>query len=111
VPWIHIQDLCGIFKFILDHKNIYGIFNAVSPIHTTNIGLTWQIAEILERKIFLPNIPKIIIQVLFGEMSIMVLEGSRVSSDKIIKNGFNFKHEYLGNALANLLKTNNYASE
>jgi uncharacterized protein (TIGR01777 family) len=107
MPWIHISDLCGIFKFLLAHKEISGTFNAVSSEHTTNIELTRKIAKVLKRKIILPNIPKFVMKLIFGEMSVILLKGSRVSSDKIIKKGFNFKYENLNMALRNILKTDN----
>ena len=107
MPWIHISDLCGIFKFILTHKEINGTFNAVSPEHITNIGLTRKIAKVLKRKILLPNIPKFVMKLIFGEMSVILLEGSRVSSEKIVKRGFNFEYENLDTALRNILKADN----
>lgn len=104
MPWIHIDDLCGIFKFIIENKNIGGIFNAVSPEYITNIELVEKIAKILNRKIIFPNIPGFIIKGILGERAIMLLEGSRVLSDKIIKNGFNFKYNNIEKALSNILK-------
>jgi uncharacterized protein (TIGR01777 family) len=104
MPWIHIKDLCRIFHFMINNKNISGTFNAVSPEHITNIELTKEIGKVLSRPIFLPNIPKFMIQALFGEMSIIVLEGSRVSSDKIVEQGFSFNYGNLNNALIDLLQ-------
>ncbi|MBK5203499.1 MAG: DUF1731 domain-containing protein, partial [Prolixibacteraceae bacterium] len=89
-----------------ENKHISGIYNAVSPEHITNIELVKKIAKILNRKIIFPNIPGFIIKGLFGERAIMLLEGSRVSSDSIIKNGFNFKYNNIEKALNNLLKSN-----
>lgn len=107
MPWIHIQDLCSLFKFVIMNKHISGTFNAVSPEHITNIELTKRIGKVLNRPIILPNISKFIIQVLFGEMGLILLNGSRVSSDKIISTGFNFNYENLNNALNNILQTKN----
>ena len=104
MPWIHIKDLCGIIKFILDNKNIKGTFNAVSPQHITNTELTKEVAKVLNKSIILPNIPKFIIQRLFGEMAIIILEGSKVSSEKIIKNGYNFEYGNLNKALNNIIR-------
>jgi uncharacterized protein (TIGR01777 family) len=107
MPWIHIQDLSEIFKFILEKKQINETFNAVSPEHTTNIEFTKKIAKAVNRKIILPNIPAFIMKILFGEMAILLLKGSRVSSEKIVKKGFKFKYENLDTALNNILKPNN----
>lgn len=104
MPWIHIQDLCHIFKFMVENDHVSGTFNAVSPEHITNIGFTKKIANLLDKKIFLPNIPRFIMKVLFGEMSILLLEGSRVSSEKIMRSGFKFEYENLDKTLNNILK-------
>ena len=104
MPWIHIKDLCGIIKFILDNKHIKGTFNAVSPQHITNTELTKEVAKVLNKSIILPNIPKFIIKRLFGEMSIIILDGSKVSSEKIIKNGYNFEYRNLNKALNNIIR-------
>ena len=104
MPWIHIEDLCGIFRFILNNKHIDGTFNAVAPEHITNIEITKRIGNILGKKIILPNIPKFVLKAIFGKMSIIFLEGSRVSSKKIIDKGYSFKYDTSKKALNNLLK-------
>ena len=104
MPWIHIQDLCGIFQFIIENEHISGIFNAVSPEHITNIELVKKIAKILKRKIILPNIPSFFIKGLLGERAILLLEGSRVSSYRIIEYGFKFEYENLEKALTNIFR-------
>ena len=104
MPWIHIQDLVQLIKFILDDAKIDGTFNAVSPHSITNIALTKKIAQRLKKPLFLPNIPKFILQILFGEMATILLEGSKISSQKIIDTGFEFEFEQIDDALDNLLK-------
>jgi len=103
VPWIHIHDLCGIFKFLLENKSRSGLYNAVSPEHLTNIDLTKKIAKLLHRQLILSNIPSFIIKGLVGERAIILLEGSRVSSDKILNAGFKFTYANLEKALISLL--------
>ena len=99
MPWIHIHDLVRIFKLILDDKRITGTFNAVSPQHINNMELTKAIAQLTNKPLLLPNIPKFILQVLFGEMSAILLEGSKISSEKIMNAGFRFEYEKLSDAL------------
>ncbi len=103
MPWIHIEDLCNMYKFILDNQRLQGTFNAVAPEHLTNQELTLEIASRLNRKIYLPNIPAFIIRLLFGKRAVILLEGSRVSSGKIISTGFVFEYTAVRKALNNLL--------
>ena len=103
MPWIHIHDLCGVYKFIIDN-NISGTFNGVAPEHVTNTQLTKSVGRFLNRRIILPNIPEFLIKFLFGKMSVILLKGSRVSSEKIVQEGYCFNYQTLDQALSNLLK-------
>ena len=105
MPWIHIQDLSGIFNYILSNEKVNGIFNAVSPEDVTNIEFTKKIAKVIKRPIILPNIPKFMIELIFGEMGSILLNGNRVSSKKITDLGFKFNFKSLDDALKNLLLT------
>lgn len=103
MPWIHIKDLSNLFKFLIYNHNITGIFNAVAPDHITNIALTKLIAKHFNKPVFLPNIPKIVMQTLFGEMSSILLYGARISAQKITDEGFEFEFKNTKSALKDLL--------
>ena len=105
MPWIHIQDLCNLFQYVITNNQLSGTFNAVSPQHITNIELTRGIAKVLKRFIILPNVPKFIIKVLFGEKSSILLNGSRISSEKIVNAGFKFEYPDINEALSNILRS------
>ena len=103
MPWIHIEDLVSAFNYIIENQQLSGIFNAVSPQHLTNREVTKSIAEHIGKPLILPNVPKFAMKLLFGEMAVILLEGSRVSSKKIMDAGFTFKYEKIDAALKNLL--------
>ncbi len=102
-PWIHIDDLVNIYVKAVECVTIDGAYNASAPDFVTNKILTKTIADHLGKTIWLPNIPKIVIKTALGEMSVLALEGSRISPDKIINEGFNFAYERLDSALADVL--------
>jgi len=104
MPWIHIQDICSMYEFALKNSELDGAFNAVAPEHATNKDLTVQAAEVLKKPLFMPNVPAFVLKLLFGELSVAVLEGSRASSRKIQHAGFQFKFPDLKEALKDLLK-------
>lgn len=104
IPWIHIEDLCAMYLWVLENENLNGVYNAVTPEHVTNKELTLAIAKKLNKSLWLPNIPSFILKFLLGSMAVMLLNGSRVSSKKIIKLGFKFKFKYLNDALDNLFQ-------
>lgn len=102
LSWIHIQDLCGIFKFILE-KNQSQVVNGVAPNPLTNKEFTKVLAKQLKRPLWLPNVPSFVLKGMLGEMAGMILGGNKVSSNKIEQEGFTFLHPTLEIALQDLL--------
>lgn len=99
IPWIHINDLCNMYAAAIENIELHGIYNAVSPEHITNTEFTNSVANSLKKKIIFPNIPAIVLKTIYGKMASILLNGSRVSSDKIMKSGFNFQFLTIKNAL------------
>ena len=104
LPWIHIEDLCNIYMCAIQNSNMKGAYNAVAPEHITNNEFVRKISERLKRPFWLPNIPSRVIKLMFGEMSVMLLNGSRVSSERIIAAGYKFNFSTIDGALQNLYK-------
>lgn len=103
VSWIHIDDLVEMFKFILDN-NLKGVYNAVSPYPITNEELTKAIAKTINKPLFLPDVPKFMLNLLLGEMHIILTNSQNVSCRKILDAGFQFHFASLNKTLQNLLK-------
>ncbi|WP_372794159.1 TIGR01777 family oxidoreductase [Lutibacter sp.] len=104
MPWIHIEDLCNMYVKAIENIELNGIYNAVAPEHITNSELTKSIARAIQKPLWMPNIPRFILKIALGELAVILLEGSRVSSEKIVTTGFKFKYPTLTKALLNLLK-------
>lgn len=104
MPWIHITDLCAIYLKAIEDIELKGAYNAAINDGTTNTIFSNTLARIYGYSIWLPKIPEFIIKIALGEISLMVLKGRRVSSDKIEKTGFKFKFEVLENALKDCLR-------
>ena len=102
LPWIHIDDLCNIYIKAIEDKSLKGTYNAVSPEHITNKSLMRALAKVLRKPFCFPAVPSFTMKILFGKMSGILLDGSRVSADKIISAGYNFEFPDLESALKNL---------
>ena len=100
--WIHLKDIAGIYLFLLKNQ-LEGKYNAVAPNPVQNKKMTKMIASKLDCPIWLPNIPAFLLKLILGEMSVLVLEGQLVSSQKIEKLGYQFKFYNLETALQDLL--------
>jgi len=102
--WIHEEDLVRLFQFGIQEEQMQGIFNAVAPNPVKMIDF----ARALKKQSKLPwrmvfSIPKKLLTTAMGEMSTVLTNSSRVSSDKITGLGFQFKYPNLGEALKNLI--------
>ena len=89
-PLVCINDLISVYNYVLEHNEIDGVFNIVSNEHVTMNEFSEKMLHSFGRRKFLPNIPAFIIKILFRERSQMLLQGSRVSNDKIRSTGFEF---------------------
>ncbi|GLU44081.1 TIGR01777 family oxidoreductase [Allomuricauda sp. NBRC 101325] len=96
--WIHIDDLAQMFVFIIEN-NLSGVFNGVAPNPVTNTKLTQKLAEILDRPLWLPNVPEFLLKAVLGKMSTLLLASHRVSSKKIEEEGFTFQYSNICLAL------------
>lgn len=101
MPWIHIDDLCNIYIKAIEDTKLKGAYNAVAPEYIRNKEFIRILAKVLNKPFWFPNVPSFVLKILFGEMSQIVLKGSKVSSEKIIKAGYRFEFNELGSALGN----------
>ena len=103
MPWIHIDDLCELYIKAIEDTNFKGAYNAVSTEYQSNISFSIALAKI-QKRLFIPiGAPKFILKLIFGEMSTIILNGSKVSASKIKQTGFKFKFETLEDSLKNLI--------
>ena len=99
VPWIHIEDLTNLFIKAIEDNTFTGVYNAAAPETQTSFSFAKTLAK-QTNKIFIPiGVPTFVLKILFGEMSILLTTGSRVSSEKVEKSGFNFSYKNLDKAL------------
>jgi len=103
--WIHIKDLARMFLFVIDH-NLKGTFNGVAPNPVTNSKMVKEIADVFNRPLILPNVPKFVLKILLGEMSYLLFASQRVSSKKIEEVGFDFNYQNINSALHDILGRN-----
>jgi uncharacterized protein len=103
LSWIHLDDLCAMFIKAAEDDKMIGAYNAVCD-WVTNEALTKSIAKVLGKPLWLPSVPAFIMKIVVGEMAVIVVNGSKVSSDKIKHAGFTFRYNHLEEALNECLK-------
>jgi hypothetical protein len=103
MPWIHITDLCSIYLKAITDDKMFGAYNAVSPQHVTHKVFVKTLAQVMGKAVFPVPVPGFILKAALGEMSDVVLKGSRVSAEKIIFSGQKFLYPELVGALKEVL--------
>lgn len=101
MPWIHINDISNMFIHVLEN-GLSGTYNAVGPENATNEEFMQTIADVLDKPMFLPNIPEFVLKLIFGGKADLVSKGVRVSSNKIKQTGFSYEYPTLNTALSHL---------
>lgn len=101
--WIHIEDMVNMYIFAVENETLDGSFNAVADQVPTNSTFMKTLAKV-SNKFFLPiNVPGFVLKLLFGEMSEIILTGTRATNEKIKSEGFDFKYAELKKAFESLL--------
>lgn len=102
-PWIHIDDIVGIFREAIFSAKLRGAVNGAAPGIVTNRKFTRQLAGVLNRPAFIPA-PEFALRLMMGEMAQIVLDSMRVVPRAASAAGYSFKFADLEHALRNLLK-------
>ena len=104
MPWIHIRDLCKIYLKAIEDSDMAGAYNAVAPQHVTHFNFMHVLAKIMRVTLLPVPVPGFVLKVVLGEMSDVILYGSRVSSEKLINAGYNFRFKTIEAALDNVIR-------
>jgi uncharacterized protein len=103
LPWIHLDDLCDMYIRAIENPGMAGSFNAVAPQPATCQEFMQALSKVLRRPLWLPNVPALLLKLVLGEMSTLLLEGSRISAARITASGFTFRFPDLASCLSDLL--------
>lgn len=98
-PWIHIDDLCNLYLNAVTDSTMSGPYNASAPDHVTHDMLMSAIARLKHLPVFLPHVPQWMLHLILGEMSVVLTSGSRISPDRLIRSGFEFRYPDIDQAL------------
>lgn len=102
MPWIHAHDAASCFLFAIENNSCTGVYNAIASEHVNNRTFVKTLGKALHRPVFFPKVPAFLLRWMFGELSVLVLGGSRASNKKLIDAGFSFKYEKLEVALRDI---------
>lgn len=99
MPWIHIDDLVAIFCEAIFNPGYSGTYNATSTEQINNYFFSKLLAKAIGKPFFIPAVPSFVLKLMLGEMANMLLTGTRIDNQKLLKSGFVFKFPKLEEAL------------
>ena len=102
MPWIHLDDLAGIYMRAIDDPSWSGPVNGSAPEPVTNKAFSKALGKVLRRPVFAP-VPKLAIKTLYGEMAEIVVGGQRAVPVRTTELGYEFRHTDLEPALRDAL--------
>ncbi len=106
IPWIDIDDICNIYLKAIEDQSMQGAYNAVAPKYISYADFVGTLKSYYPRVWFNIKVPSLILRLVLGDMSMLLLEGSRVSPQKIIDAGFEFEFPTSSKAFDHLVKNN-----
>ena len=102
MPWVHIDDLVRTYQLAIASEEMMGAYNVVGG-NATNAEVTRAVGRAVKKPLWLPNVPGFVFRLTMGEMSSILLGGSRVANERITSTGFQFAHQDIGTTVNELL--------
>ncbi len=102
IPWIHLDDLVGIYLAALDGEGWSGPVNGCAPGAVTNKVFSHALGHALHRPAVMP-VPAFAIRALYGQMAEIVTGGQRMIPERTLELGYAFRHPDLDEALHSAL--------
>jgi uncharacterized protein (TIGR01777 family) len=103
MPWIHVDDVAGLYLHAAATPAVTGAINAVAPAPVTNREFTRILAGVLRRPAIFP-VPAFALKLAFGEMAGILLASQRVVPRVAEQTGYTFRYPTLETALRAILQ-------
>jgi uncharacterized protein (TIGR01777 family) len=102
MPWIHADDIVGIYLAALDDESWSGPIIAAAPDPPTNREFSRALGRALHRPAIAP-IPGLAVRLLYGDMAEIVTEGHRTAPARALEHRYAFRHTDVDEALRDAL--------
>jgi uncharacterized protein len=103
LPWIHIDDVIGIYQAAIDDDRWSGPVNATAPKPVSNREFSRAFGRALRRPAVMP-VPAAALRLLYGGMSLLVTDGQNAVPRRATEWGYRYEHPELDEALRSALQ-------
>ena len=102
LPWIHHEDLVGLYLRAIDAAGFGGALNASAPEPVTNREFSKALGRALHRPAVVP-VPGLAARLMAGEVAEHAVTGMRMVPGRAGEIGYEFRHPEIDGALADVL--------
>ncbi len=111
LPWIHIDDVVGAIRFIVENTDLKGIFNLTSPNPVPAGNLYTSLGKAIHRPVLL-SVPAFVLKLLLGDIAKeLLLASQRAIPQNLLNAGYEFKYPDLDPALQDIIKKSKNSKE
>jgi uncharacterized protein (TIGR01777 family) len=104
-PWIHVDDVVGVFLHTAAHEQLSGPMNLVAPEPATNAEFTAALAQAYGRSAPFA-VPGFALKLALGDVADeMLLASQRMSPARVLQSGYVFRFPLLQDALRDAVQT------
>jgi uncharacterized protein len=104
MPWVHADDIVGIYLRAVDDAAWSGPVNATAPRPVSNKEFSKALGRALHRPAIAP-VPALAIRLLYGDMSEIVTKGQNAVPRRTLELGYRHEHPDLDEALRSALRS------
>jgi len=103
--WVHIEDTCRMIEWIVEHKELEGTYNCVSPNAVTNKIFMATLRKVTGYMLGLPAYEWMLVigAKLIGTETELILKSRWVLPTRILQSGFEFKYPDLEQAFKEII--------
>lgn len=105
-PWIHIDDVVGLYTWVLDATSIAGPLNVVAPDARTQAQMAQTLGTALSRPHRL-RVPAAALHLAMGEQADLLLHSHRAVPEQALAHGYAFRFPELAPTLRTCLQRGN----
>jgi len=106
LPWVHIDDVIGVVRFLIESADCEGPFNVTAPEPTRSKDFYNLLGKAMHRPAFFP-MPAFALKLALGEMAAeLLLPSTRVVPKKLLDAGYEFTFPDPAAAFSDILEAN-----
>lgn len=100
--WISLDDAISAFSRSLEDERFQGIYNLTAPEPIRMGTLARTLGRVLHRPALFP-VPGFVLRLVMGESAFEITKSQRVLPERLLKEGFEFRHDEIGMALTEII--------